>query len=1104
MKINERYKKTFLRFNRTIRSLVNAILFILLVGIPYTAFAEKKAEKTARRGSLHKSAFPFFLDRTGVHTGNLIRSAYSNFGNLGSRTLVEARMEWPIGSGVLYGFEYVFFAASEVTTEQGDTLHIVSERYTGGSRDVPTPETHNWGWEPIAGYFNDGVLTGGLDEDLNKNGMLDQGEDLNRNGILDSRLINILEYPAMSHLPETWPYDWPEGSHPGEPGSRRNRWNGEYGAFVRADQESYYVVDDRTNDEFPYYPFPEDSLPFLEGGSRGVGLEVEVRNYQWNHPLAEDILISIYQVKNVSSKPLPRNIVGMYVDADLGKGDAEDDASFFDTIDDITWQWDLDFLDRQDRTIGYFGFAFLQSPGLIDGIDNDGDGMVDESQEDGIDNDGDWISYSDLNGNGDWDFEDTNLNGLLDPGEDLNGNGILDLEQINDDVGSDGLGALDLDYPGIDSDGTEGNGVPDEGEPNFEFTDNDEIDQIGLTSYFAAEPSHNMKDDEDFWQTKVQPGFFTPSISGVDVAFTYGSGFFELSPGFSERFAIACLFGNDFDDIIRNKRTMQRIYDADYDFTKPPINSTLTAIAGDNKVYLIWMDQAEDSRDPIYGADFGLYNIYRSSDPHFNDIKTITDAFGNPILWEPIAQFDYKDGLVGAHPIPLQDLGVSYDMGSDTGLRHSYVDTDVVNGRTYYYAVVSVDKGYDQDFYERGLSTKQDLSPISPTESSKIIEVDLLGNIAFMDANVAIVTPTGPAAGVDLPALTKALTHLTGPATGSIMIELTVPDSVKNEDYQITFTDTTVEHLTTSFTLTKIGTGDTVLSRNANFDDSVLEMTIIDGFKIFFDNNDEPEINTVNWQGNSNLQIDISKTSVGIPIDFEIEFFDEFVATSFSPVSSFRIPVKFKIWNLTDSVEVEFMFIDWEPDLGDTSSVGPDSTISSGDILTLIAARSGNNVISGWKLEFDVPSGELPVSPKPGEKLQVTTLKPFSSSDVYEFSMQGWKSAIDLHSALDDIYVVPDPYVVVNVLEPRQPTALTGRGERRVEFVNLPQRCTIRIFTVSGKLVKTIAHEVDFKNGREPWDLLTKDGIEVAYGIYFYHVDAGKYGEKIGRFAVIK
>lgn len=1094
--------RTFVGFNKISRHLVNAILFVLLLGS--AAFAEKKAEETTLPGNLAKSAFPFFLDRTGIHTGNLIRTAYSNFGNIGSRTLVEARMEWPVGSGVLYGFEYVFFVGSEVITDQGDTLHIVSERYTGSSRDVPIPETHNWGWEPKEGFFNDGNLTIGLNEDLNNNGILDPGEDLNRNGLLDSRLINFLEYPAMSHLPETWPYDWPEGSHPGDTGSRRNRWNGEFGAFVRADQESYYIMDDRANDEFPYYPFPEDTLSFLDGASRGVGLHVEVRNYQWNHPLAEDILISIYQVKNVSSKSLPRNIMGMYVDADLGKGDADDDASFFDTVDDITWQWDLDFLDRQGRAIGYFGFAFLQSPGLIDGIDNDGDGMVDESQEDGIDNDGDWVSYSDLDGNGVWDFEDTNLNGQLDPGEDMNGNGLLDREPINDDVGSDGLGPDDLDYPGADSDGTEGNGVPDEGEPNFEFTDNDEIDQIGLTSYFAAEPSHNMKNDEDFWLTKIQPDFFTPAVSGMDVAFTYGSGFFDLPPGYSERFAIACLFGNDFDDIIRNKRTMQRIYDADYDFAKPPLNSNLTAIAGNNKVYLNWTNRAEDSRDPIYGNDFGLYKIYRSSDPHFNDIKTITDAFGNPILWEPIVQFDYKDGLVGAHPIALQELGVSYDMGSDTGLRHSYVDTDVVNGRTYYYAVVSVDKGYDIDFFERGLTDKMDLSPISPTESSKIIEVDLLGNVLFMSANVAVVTPTGPAAGVDEPELAMHLTHLSGPATGSIMIELTVPDSIKDENYQITFTDTTVALITNSFTLTQMSTGDTVLSGNADFNDPALEMMIIDGFKIFFDNVDEPEINTVKWQGNSNLQIDISKTAVGIPVDFEIELFDEIVDISFSPVPSFRKPVKFKIWNLTDSLQMEFMFIDWEPGVGDTSGVGPDSTISKGDILTLIASRTGNNAITGWKLEFDVPSGQFPVSPKPGEKLKVTTLKPFSSSDVYEFSMQGWKSAINLHSALDDIYVVPDPYVAVNVLEPKQPAALTGRGERRVEFVNLPQRCTIRIFTVSGKLVKTIKHDVDFKKGREPWDLLTKDGIEVAYGIYFYHVDAGKNGEKIGRFAVIK
>ena len=197
----------------------------------------------------------------------------------------------------------------------------------------------------------------------------------------------------------------------------------------------------------------------------------------------------------------------------------------------------------RDEVTGYFGFAFLQSPGLIDGIDNDGDGMIDESQEDGIDNDNDWRTFSDDNGNGIWD-----------PGE-----------RLNDDTGSDGLVPFDPNYGGPDPDGTQGNGLPDLGEPNFEFTDNDEIDQIGLTSFFGGGTGGTFvpKDDEDYWQTKIQPGMFTTATSGFDIAFSYGSGFFGIPPGSSESFAIACLFGNDFDDILRNKRTMQRIYDAD-------------------------------------------------------------------------------------------------------------------------------------------------------------------------------------------------------------------------------------------------------------------------------------------------------------------------------------------------------------------------------------------------------------------------------------------------------------------------------------------------------------------------------------------------------------
>ena len=100
--------------------------------------------------------------------------------------------------------------------------------------------------------------------------------------------------------------------------------------------------------------------------------------------------------------------------------------------------------------------------------------------------------------------------------------------------------------------------------------------------------------------------------------------------------------------------------------------------------------------------------------------------------------------------------------------------------------------------------------------------------------------------------------------------------------------------------------------------------------------------------------------------------------------------------------------------------------------------------------------------------------------------------------------MVPDPYVALSVLEPKQSTALTGRGERRVDFVNLPIQCTIRIYSVSGKLVKIIEHEGFRDNGREAWDLTSRDGLEVAYGVYFFHIDAPGIGQKLGKFAIIK
>jgi hypothetical protein len=52
--------------------------------------------------------------------------------------------------------------------------------------------------------------------------------------------------------------------------------------------------------------------------------------------------------------------------------------------------------------------------------------------------------------------------------------------------------------------------------------------------------------------------------------------------------------------------------------------------------------------------------------------------------------------------------------------------------------------------------------------------------------------------------------------------------------------------------------------------------------------------------------------------------------------------------------------------------------------------------------------------------------------------------------------------------------------------------------------VARIDHNSTVNDGTADWDLLTLDQLEIAYGVYIYHVDAPGIGEKIGKFAVIK
>ena len=70
--------------------------------------------------------------------------------------------------------------------------------------------------------------------------------------------------------------------------------------------------------------------------------------------------------------------------------------------------------------------------------------------------------------------------------------------------------------------------------------------------------------------------------------------------------------------------------------------------------------------------------------------------------------------------------------------------------------------------------------------------------------------------------------------------------------------------------------------------------------------------------------------------------------------------------------------------------------------------------------------------------------------------------------------------------------------------MNLPRECTIRIYTITGQLVQTLHHDSTGDDGQLAWDLVSRDGMNIAYGIYLFHVEAPGVGDHIGRFAVIK
>jgi hypothetical protein len=167
--------------------------------------------------------------------------------------------------------------------------------------------------------------------------------------------------------------------------------------------------------------------------------------------------------------------------------------------------------------------------------------------------------------------------------------------------------------------------------------------------------------------------------------------------------------------------------------------------------------------------------------------------------------------------------------------------------------------------------------------------------------------------------------------------------------------------------------------------------------------------------------------------------------------------------------------------------------------------KSGRWAGTAFIFDFTFLS-EVSQLPKPDDVYRLTFRRPFTTLDSLMFKVkpEGALNVQELKNTMNDIKVVPNPYVMTNEMEPAVSNQFLNQ-RRRILFTHLPAQCTIKIFTVSGVLVDQIEVTNPSDNGAVHWDLKTREGLDIAAGMYIYHVKAAATGdEKIGKFAVIK
>ena len=201
------------------------------------------------------------------------------------------------------------------------------------------------------------------------------------------------------------------------------------------------------------------------------------------------------------------------------------------------------------------------------------------------------------------------------------------------------------------------------------------------------------------------------------------------------------------------------------------------------------------------------------------------------------------------------------------------------------------------------------------------------------------------------------------------------------------------------------------------------------------------------------------------------------------------------------------------------SSSYQDPTLGTNDVAGYRVYRSTYFVSGPWFLAADISAGDVtgdnvtfldPNLPLGVAHYYVATTYDAAGNESGKVNVNRNPKYADrapnVNFPDERVYVVPNPF--------KQRSGLYGVGEDlRMEFINVPAQCEIRIYTPMGELIQAITH--DDGTGGQSWGSValldyqvSKWRQYVAPGVYVFHVESKVSGQEgksfIGKFAIIR